>query len=377
MKRLGLLVMPLVAISFLTNCSESKPYKTVKRTVSFNIPDCKMLYGSTEIDSSGTEIELPDISPCYVKFLLKADDNTYMKPSDITLDKTTDYTFDSDSGDLLINVQSDLNITGSCDMYKSLEECTWSQISQISNLGKASDAFSVGDTKTVKVNGLNHKVRIIGFNHDELSTSTEQAPKYASITFEFANVITNSNRVTTTIWDGVYQTSGDNFDYRESIINSFLNNTEDNNSVINMLPSSGDIKNPDLREVIKPVDKKVGVSTDSGHSYIATSFDGDAHPYPYLFLLAHDEITKDRRESYAASNEGTTYEYYKQHDDKNSRIKKVAGLGVSRTYWLRSPRPHPTTHNNSCAWHVSMSGDLFGDLTVYNELFGVAPAFCI
>ncbi|MCQ2795131.1 MAG: DUF6273 domain-containing protein [Bacilli bacterium] len=254
---------------------------------------------------------------------------------------------------------------------KSLEECSWEEISEGSRTGKASKWFRVGDTKTVKINNKDHKVRIIGFNHDysELPDEGEPDPnKKLGITFEFANVITDSDgNAVTTPWN---PSGSKNYDYRSSTLNTFLNN-----DVLHMLPSSGDPNNPDLKEVIKQVDKKVGVSTDSGTTYTATSFDGVTYPYPHLFPLAHDEITVEE-ETHVASDEGETYQYYKSYEHQRYRIKKIAGSDERDVYWLRSPYTGDSdAHDDERATWV----DRNGGFTVHYAYFtrALAPAFCI
>lgn len=59
-------------------------------------------------------------------------------------------------------------------LTKSLEESTWDEISQISNAGKASQYYKLGDTKSIRIQGLvgtksydvTINVVIIGFDHN-------------------------------------------------------------------------------------------------------------------------------------------------------------------------------------------------------------------
>ncbi|MCQ2795489.1 MAG: InlB B-repeat-containing protein [Bacilli bacterium] len=285
---------------------------------------------------------------------------------------------------LIINANLNCSVTASTTK-QTLEECTWSEIDSISAAGLADEFFDIGETKTVKLfesgteQSSPHTIRIIDFNHDYSELPDEGDPdpnNVLGITFEFANVITKSDgSVATTKWNDKQSTSSTNYDYRKSTLNDFLNDkTEDVESVINMLPSSGDPDNPDLREVIKPVDKKVGVSTDKGQNYIATSFDGSKdYPYPYLFPLAHDEIAPNDLES-VVSGEGSEYQYYKNHISYYDWIKKKVGASSDKgeTYWLRSPYP-PLS---DLTWRIRGDGALACNDDIFYS-YAVAPAFCI
>ena len=249
---------------------------------------------------------------------------------------------------------------GGGNANKSLQDCTWQEIQEISKNGQASSRFKVGDEKIVKVGGVDHRVRIIGFNHDYSELPDEGDPdpnKVLGITFEFVNVITNANGdAVSTPWDN------SNYDYRKSTLNEFLNN-----DILNMLPNSDNPDNPDLRDVIKTVDKKVGVY--GGNGYTATSFDGGTHPYPYLFALAHDEMTTHAHRT--TTGEGVRYQYYK-NNVQDDRVKKPVGSIYPKEYWLRSPY---ADYGSDYVWHVLSNGRLMGGN--HNNAFAVAPAFCI
>ncbi|MCQ2786807.1 MAG: InlB B-repeat-containing protein [Bacilli bacterium] len=256
----------------------------------------------------------------------------------------------------------------------SPKNISWKEIKAVATTNyNPSSCFKIGATKKVylKEQTSPHTVRIIGFNHDDLADGSGKG----GITFEFADVITKSNGdVLTTTWNYKQTTLSKNYDYRVSTLNDFLNDTEDDGSVINMLPS--DPVNIDLKEVIKPVNKKVGVNeseTKGDEYYIATSFDGsDDYPYPYLFPLAHDEI--NTHQDGVVNNEGSKYQYYIEHPNDEDRIKRKVGIesGDGEDYWLRSPR----TSETFIAWIVHNIGNLTSR-NVYSVANAVAPAFCI
>ena len=271
--------------------------------------------------------------------------------------------YDEETGDLTIktnHILNSINIKARANDYELLNSLTWGKINELSLIGAAPYVFYMGEEKTVDVNTKIHTVRIIGFNHDYSELPDEGDPdpnKVLGITFEFVNVITNANGdAVSTPWHN------SNYDYRDSTFNKFLNN-----DILNMLPSSDNPDNPYLRDVIKTVDKKVGVYGGSGHT--ATSFDGGTHPYPYLFALAHDEMTDHADRT--TTGEGVRYQYYK-NNVQDDRVKKPVGSIYPKEYWLRSPY---ADYGSDFVWHVRSNGRLMGDN--HDNAFAVAPAFCI
>ena len=59
-----------------------------------------------------------------------------------------------------------------------LELVSWKSISMASEAGNAASIWSVGDTKTINLNGVSYTAQIIGFNHD-----TKTSGGKAGITF--------------------------------------------------------------------------------------------------------------------------------------------------------------------------------------------------
>ena len=48
----------------------------------------------------------------------------------------------------------------------NLETASWDVIDSIANSGKAASIWSVGDKKTINIDGTDYQFQIIGFNHD-------------------------------------------------------------------------------------------------------------------------------------------------------------------------------------------------------------------
>lgn len=350
-------------------------------TFTFNCPSCRVLNTEgkelTKVDipiAEGTEI-------LYAKFYLKGASG-YHSPLESSVsvkkgEETIPFEYFPKSGEIIIPVVGDLTITAS-GINKTLEQCTWDEINEISTTGRAEEFFAIYDPsqpglncKKVRLKGQNfdHTVRIIDFNHDDLADGSGKA----GITFEFANLITKNDKTYAyTRWD-----SANNYDYRQSLLNDFLNDeTENATSVINMLPT-------DLSKegIIKPVNKLVGVSTDEGANFTATPFEEDK--CPKLFPLAYNELhnlggTQQQYVIPGEEGDAGIYKYYEGHcgdtdDDKAYRVKKIVD-GNNYYYWLRSPYVYHG-YDYIEAWEV-MDNGILHNTGVSNSL-AVAPAFCI
>ena len=378
--------------------------------IKFNINNCNAMYKGNIVPSSGIDLVIPkNIDPYYIRFSIKSYDNIYLKPSKVSImsgeSLYQDYFFCKEDGGLCINVQSDLTITGDCDIYKTLEECSWNAIQAASKDGKAKDAFKVGDTKQVKLlnkeggeQELPHTVRIIGFNKD-----VDIDNKQIGITFEFANLISDENGYSlASLWQDDADGEDCNFDYLNSTIRKNLTGYGNGNimwyekdsaiqsdrkkTVLDMLPN-------DLRSVLKIAKKQVNLKTTG--SWIETDLTDE------LFLLSANEMN----EKTDGAEVGEAYEYYKNAKPGLAdpiRIKRqVKGAEGARTSaqlitgnafgsgssyagynsinadyggysWLRSPR----TSGSDGAWLVGGDGGLNSGY-VYGSAFAVAPAFCI
>ncbi|MCQ2795295.1 MAG: InlB B-repeat-containing protein [Bacilli bacterium] len=256
-----------------------------------------------------------------------------------------------------------------------LNNLDWKTIKNISVTGSPSELFTIGATKDVTlfdVGNFNpqifsHSVRIIDFNHDTTSNGD-----LIGITFEFINIVTPSDGGSPdkdgVIWDGKRPSRQNNFEYRNSFLNNILNDKDDPKSVISMLPH-------DLREVIKPADKKVGVNeskTEGQSNFEARAFSPN-YPCPKLFPLAYEEMGATGQEG-VVPNEGTIYKFYENPLKEDARRRKnFVGepYPTERHYWLRSPYSKSTM-----VAFFSGSKEIKTSQTILNRA-GVAPAFCI
>ena len=257
----------------------------------------------------------------------------------------------------------------------------------------------IGKIETITVNNQNHRVRLIDVDHDVLSNDTS---KTAHCTFEFSNLLSDSYGYSlATLWNTTNGNSSKNYDYLNSDLRVALDGSGDvrwyqkgsgtkstnyKDSVIKMLPDG-------IQKNIKTVKKEVAITSKySITSYVAK-----------VFVLTYNETTKNR--DWHAKEEGTTYQYYKDHDDYVSRIKQqvkgqvdaahdktnITDLGYEGAYnyagyndnyaafyggfyWLTSPY----TDNTESAWYVCGNGTFDNVASrIYYGAYAIAPAFCI
>ena len=211
-----------------------------------------------------------------------------------------------------------------------LEQMSWKDIDKVSQAGKASNYWSIGDKKAITVSGATYQAQIIAFGHDNLTGGGK-----AGITFQLENCLSTTYKM-------------NNSDTNDGGWKSSVMRTSTMVTLFNGLAS-------DLKAVIKPVDK----ITSKGNKLTTKDTTSDK-----LFLLSEIEIFGSIE--YSVSGEGSQYQFYKSG---NSKIKKV---GASAAFWWeRSPCATNTT--DFC--HVGSSGNANYDYA--SNSYGVAFGFCI
>ena len=211
-----------------------------------------------------------------------------------------------------------------------LETVGWDVIDTISESGNAASVWSVGDKKTVNIDGANYQVQIIGFNHD-----TKTSGGKAGITFQMVDCLNSTYKMNNDIFNAGGWTS-------------CVMRTSTMATLLAKLPSA-------LQNVIKPVDKLTSAGSQS--ATINTTSDK-------LFLLSLVEITGST--GYSESGEGSQYAYYKAG---NSKVKNVNG---SPSYWW-SRSPNGRSNQGFCC--IAMGGGY--DIAQSNVLYGVSFGFCV
>lgn len=199
---------------------------------------------------------------------------------------------------------------------------------------------SVGDQVTLSLNGTNYTFDVIGFNHDDLTTSTAYgkgtATGKAGITFQIHNLFSTTYKMS-------------NSNTNSGGWKSSTMRTSTMATMKGYLPAA-------WQTAIKPVNK---VSGTGGGSSSGTETVSDS-----CFLLAEIEIFGST--TYSVSGEGTQYAYYKAG---NSKVKEHVS-GSANYWWERSPY---SGQNDFC--RVSSSGGASFYRADYRG--GVAFGFCV
>ncbi len=224
------------------------------------------------------------------------------------------------------------------------------------------DTLGIGDWTTVKIteedNINEYQVRILGFNHDELTTTTtdeegnEQTISqygegttntYAGISFEFTECITTSKFNSSNLFGK---------GWGESLLRGTLND-----AIYDILEN---------KQYIKQVDKKYISAYNS--SNISISQDK-------LWALSSSEIWNNGYSigcyGYAKTKEGERYKFFDVHLGNMGYQNKASVLIKSNQWWLRSPNYSLRAHCSS----ITVEGALqTKDAT---SMYGVAPGFAI
>jgi hypothetical protein len=232
---------------------------------------------------------------------------------------------------------------------------SWSEIANISkqiSSNKLTSAqvyetygWKLGDKRNITLSTReNIQVQIVGFNHD---TYSQYGSNYiAGLTVQMVNCLatrSQMNSSTAASW------------YGSSLLWDLANDFK------KTLPQ-------DLQNVLK-------LSVRKGTSYGAAA-SGSTDLYMDIFPLSEKELTGTVSYAYMGNNEGTQYEYWKEHNTDEDRIKyyDADGDGIPETatnYWLRS------ANNGSTQYFVSVRTTGKYGYSLPTKEYGVNFAFCI
>jgi len=207
---------------------------------------------------------------------------------------------------------------------------SWSDIIDAVQNDAVPSTWSVGDTKSMTIDGTEYNIQIIGKDHDTY-TSGGTAP----LTFQLVELYgekaqMNSTADNTTGWSGSAM--------RSTTLPAILSN----------MPS-------EVQSAIKAVDKQTLKGDKSG---LETTSDK-------LFLLSEVEVFGTT--SYSNGNaEGSRYAYYA---NGGATIKNFNGSAIS--WWLRGPL-YSSTNRFSIVNHLGYLD--YG--SAYNDIGGVSFGFC-
>ena len=232
------------------------------------------------------------------------------------------------------NIENDdISYVVQTQVAPSFANASWDTINAIAQSGQASSAFSIGDTKSISINGTNYNIQIYDFNHDDLADGSGKA----KITFGLANCLSTT-----------YKMNRSNTNSGGS--GSCALRTTLQNTILNQLPT-------ELKSLIKTVKKKTSAGSQS--TTINTTNDT-------LFLFSEVELFGST--TYSVAGEGTQYPIF---TDNNSRIKKQGDTGSAYYWWERSP--YASNSANFCSVSTDGSANLFSA----SHSLGVCFGFCI
>ena len=242
---------------------------------------------------------------------------------------------------------------------------TWDEIAEMAK-AISNDNSITDNTETVTVNGKTlkvgqmkkvegKKVRILGFNHDELAEPTKAYGSStltgkAGISFEYVDFLTTM---------GINSSNSNSGDWNASALRETLNGTAYNSLITTYH--------------IKKV-KKDYIPT---YNVASTQKTED-----YLWLLSCGEIwnngyNEGTTRGYAITTEGKQYKYYKinlgsiSYSSSNNITKKPSASG-SNVWWLRSPH---SRLSSGYFCYVDYEGFCNTSYGSYSK--GVAPGFSI
>lgn len=266
----------------------------------------------------------------------------------------------------------------------------WATIRMVSDAGEAANYWSVGDTKSIVINGtisaaatdyattpvfsnLAINVFVLGFDHNSDKEGTNrihfQIGKIGTTDIALCGTDYKQSNSSSYLYSFRMKDSGGNSGgWKGSTARTILgNNSTPTNptagTVLAALPS-------DLRAVMKSVtkytDNKGGVDDNMSKSAVTATTD-------YLFLLSQYEIFKST--SYSNPYEDDYQMQYDYYAAGNSKVK-YQSFSTSTTckWWTRSLYTTSTTATSYCIVNESGSATSISRL---GSSFGYVPAFCV
>jgi hypothetical protein len=215
-----------------------------------------------------------------------------------------------------VNVTSDLNCYGIWEESYAFADASWEYIARMSESGRASEAFAIGDTKTIQITAKDGSVietliQIVGFNHDDLADGTGKAGISLITTYALHHYIFSDDY--RCMCPTRFVTPNKRY-LGDGGVNEFLNDT-----VYNSLSEN-------LRSYIKAVTKTL-CNQYSGSSTELSTVDAK------IWLPGVSEITTER-ENTSSTNvkvDGILYEYFETAENRKKYIQTLAD-GVTDSY---------------------------------------------
>lgn len=261
-------------------------------------------------------------------------------------------------------------------MKRVLEECSWEEISAISATGEADKYFSVGDTKSVTINGTvggksingTYLVYIIGFNHnsaiegngihfgcfktsdgtDVQINNIKLGDDVSSNYYKYGLTSVLGNQLKSL--NGTYDSTAKTYTYTA---NATTITSPTSGSLIAAFPS-------ELRNVLKCF-KKYAAKKDSTASDVQNC---------YINLLSEREVFGSNTESVNMSDYTKQYEYYA---NGASKIKYYYSDGTTASNWWLRDAELSSSYNQVA---VKLDGTVYS-LSRGDTYAGYAPVFVV
>lgn len=184
---------------------------------------------------------------------------------------------------------------------KAFAECTWAEISEVCKAGLASEYWQIGDVKNMIGGDATTAVRIIGFDHDNVSDVSGYGREKAGITLESVCLIYIGAWANSSTYNTIWTNST-----ARDTVNSYLTNNA---------PS-------DLQEVVVPVVKEYAAASSSFSEAITTDT---------AFIISMNEFSGTITSGFGS--EGEQYAYYAAG---NTRLKTDMSGNAASYIWTRS-----------------------------------------
>ncbi|XQP54929.1 MAG: Ig-like domain-containing protein [Mycoplasmoidaceae bacterium] len=241
----------------------------------------------------------------------------------------------------------------------------WEKVIDYVEQGVITEAYNcqmndfIGEQRSVKLNGIDQSVTVIGVNHDIIADVEPQ--KTAQFTFQFTNVVCKSDK---TPMKHIWGPSNRSY-WKEDIaefenFHSYLNfaSTSSSKTFYDLFGE----ENPNIMPHVKTVTRKIYQFQRSGSSWSLTT--GSEQ----FFLPSRANLNGEGGEGsrYAFYSQGAPYIYIKKDLNDNNCL-----------YWIGSPQ---RSDIQSFSWFVDANGNIVSEN--YDDLFvssacPFAPCFCI
>ena len=213
---------------------------------------------------------------------------------------------------------------------------TWEQIIDACHKNKVPATWAVGNSKTMRIDGTDYLIDIIGKNHDNYSDGSGKAP----LTFQLHDCydeVKNMNSTTTNV--GGWTSCAMRQTHLPAILSQMPTEVQNGIREVNKLTSAGNLS-----------------------ATINTTADK-------LFLLSEIEIFGSR--TYSEMSEGWQYAYYKTNNNKTKNYNNYPN-----NWWERSPAGSEAGDEPGYFCMVLADGDGEAEYNDADSLEGVAFGFC-